>query len=90
MKKFVAIAALAAALAAPAALAGEKTTFADIDTNADGAITLVELQVVKPEVTAEKFAKYDTDASGGLSEAEMDAWKAKKAEKAAKEGAKTE
>lgn len=90
MKKIVAIAALAAAFAAPAAFAGEKKTFADIDTNADGAITLTELQVVKPDVTAEKFAKYDTDASGGLSEAEMDAWKAKKAEKAAQEGAKTE
>lgn len=92
MKKFVAIAALAAAFAAPAALADHhgKKTFADIDTNADGAITLTELQAVKPEVTAEKFAKYDTDASGGLSEAELDAWKAKKAEKAAKEGAKTE
>ena len=92
MKKIVAIAALAAVFAAPAALADHhgKKTFADIDANADGAITLTELQAVKPEVTAEKFAKYDTDASGGLSEPEMDAWKAKKAEKAAKEGAKTE
>ncbi len=92
MKKIVAIAALAAVIAAPTALADHhgKKTFADIDADANGAITLTELQALKPEVTAEKFAKYDTDASGGLSEAEMEAWKAKKAAKAAQDAAKAE
>lgn len=78
MKKFIAIAALAAAFAAPGALAGEKKTFADIDADASGALTLAEIQAVKPEMTAEKFAVYDTDASGDISEAEYDAWKASK------------
>lgn len=84
MKTFIAIAALAAAFAAPTALAGEKTTFADLDTDSNGTVTLSEIQTVKPEMTVEKLAKYDTDASGDLSEAEYDAWKAaKKAEKSA-------
>jgi len=78
MKKLLAIAALAAAFAAPSALAGEGKTFAEIDTDGNAAITLAEVQVVNPEMTAEKFAKYDTDASGDLSEAEYDAWKAAK------------
>jgi len=84
MKKLIAIAALAAAFAAPAALAdhhGAKKTFADLDADASGAVTLVEIQAVKPEMAAEKFAKYDTDASGDISEAEYDAWKAAKADK---------
>ena len=81
MKKIVAIAALAAALGAPVALAdhhGEMKTFAEMDTDANGALSLTEIQAVKPEVTAEKVAKYDADASGELSEAELDAWKAAK------------
>jgi hypothetical protein len=85
MKKIVAIAALAAALGAPVALAGEQgsmKTFAEMDTDANGALSLSEIQAVKPDVTAEKVAKYDTDASGELSEAELEAWKAaKKADK---------
>lgn len=32
-------------------------------------------------MTAEKFAKYDTDASGDISAAEYHAWKAAKADK---------
>ncbi len=86
MKKIIAIAALAAAFASPAALAdhhGGKKTFADLDTDASGAVTLAEIQVAKPEMTAEKFAKYDTDANGEISEAEYDAWKAAKKDKKA-------
>ncbi|MEQ9504690.1 MAG: hypothetical protein RLO80_00365 [Hyphomonas sp.] len=84
MKKIVAVTALAAALAAPVALAdhhGGKKTFADLDADASGAVTLAEIQAVKPEMTEEKFAKYDTDASGDISEAEYDAWKASKKDK---------
>ncbi len=83
MKKIVAVTALAAFLAAPVALAGEKVTFASLDTDASGTLSLTEIQAAKPEVTAEKIAKYDTDASGELSEAEFDAWKAAKKEKKA-------
>ena len=43
---------------------------------AEGA--LVEIQALKPEMTAEKLAKYHTDASGDLSEAEYHAWKGAK------------
>jgi opacity protein-like surface antigen len=84
MKKLVAIAALAAALAAPVALADHhgKKSFADLDADASGGLTLIEVQAVKPEFTAEKFAKYDTDASGEISQAEYDAWKAAKKDKA--------
>jgi opacity protein-like surface antigen len=90
MKKFIAIAALAAAFAAPSALADHhgKKTFADLDADANGTVTLAEIQAVKPEMTAEKLAKYDTDASGDLSEAEYDAWKA--AKKAGKDGTKAD
>lgn len=83
MKKIVAITALAAFLAAPVALAGEKATFASLDTDANGALSLTEIQAAKPEVTAEKVAKYDADANGELSEAEFDAWKAAKKDKKA-------
>jgi hypothetical protein len=87
MKKLIAIAALAAAFAAPAALAdhhGAKKTFADLDADSSGGVTLAEIQATKPAMTAEKFAKYDTDASGDISAAEHDAWKAAKAAKADK------
>lgn len=87
MKKLVAIAALAAAFAAPSALAGEDMTFAAVDTDASATLSLEEVQAVKAEVTAEKFAKADADADGELSEAEFDAWKAKKAEKKADKAA---
>ncbi|MEX1249873.1 MAG: hypothetical protein WEA77_01575 [Hyphomonas sp.] len=84
MNKFSAIAALAAAFAAPPALAdhhGARKTFTDLDADAGAGVTLAEIQAVKPEMTAEKFAKYDTDASGDIRAAEYVAWKAAKADK---------
>jgi|JI10StandDraft_1071094.scaffolds.fasta_scaffold214237_2 hypothetical protein len=87
MKKLIAVAALAAAFAAPSALAGEDMTLASLDTDANGTLSLTEVQAKKPEVTAEKFAKADTDASGELSEAEFTAWKAEKAAKKAEKAA---
>ena len=91
MKKLVAIAALAAAFAAPGALAGETPDFAKLDADASGGLSLAEIQAAKPEVTAEKFAAYDIDASGELSETEFATWVATKAEKKTPEsGASTE
>ena len=46
-------------------------------------LSLAEVQAAKPDVTAEKFAVYDADSNGELSQAEYDAWKAAKAEKPA-------
>lgn len=87
MKRLMAIAALAAAFAAPAALAdhhGAKKTFADLDADASGGVTLAEIQATRPEMTQETFAQYDADASGDISAAEYDAWKAAKSDKSDK------
>lgn len=81
MKTIVMAAMFAAALAAPAAFAGEGKSLADHDTDASGTLSLAEVQAAKPEVTAETFAKYDTDGNGELSQAEYDAWKAASAAK---------
>lgn len=81
MKKIIAATTLASLLAAPSALAGEGKTFSSIDTNADGYLSLAEVQAVKPSVTAETFAAYDTDADAQISEAEFEAMKAKKEER---------
>lgn len=45
--------------------------FATLDTDASGGISLTELQVAMPGVTAEAFAAADTDASGELSAEEF-------------------
>lgn len=79
MKKFAALTTIAALAMAPAAFAGDKS-FADIDTDADGFLSLSEIQVVKPEVTADDVAAYDTDGDTMLSEAEFEAWKMAKKE----------
>lgn len=76
MKTIVLAAAFAAAFAAPVALAGETRTMASYDTDANGTLSLVEVQKAKPDVSAETFAIHDTDASGDLSQAEYDAWEA--------------
>lgn len=41
--------------------------FATVDADADGSITLTELQAAIPTVTEEAFAAADADGSGGLS-----------------------
>lgn len=71
-----AIAAASAALFAGAAVANEAegVKFTDIDTNADGYLTLAEIQAVKPDVTLEKMAAYDEDGDQLLSEAEFETW----------------
>ena len=74
MRKILA-AAVVAVLAVPSmAFANHEKSFADFDTNGDGAIT-------KAEFTAkwnEKFAKKDANDDGKITKAEFDAYKAKK------------
>ncbi len=84
----------AAALAgAMGASAGEKTTFADVDTNADGVISASEFIAHKTAdgkyTEAEAAEKFEEKAGqdGQITEADWDAMKAEyKAEKAEKSG----
>ncbi|RDE10307.1 EF-hand domain-containing protein [Pelagibacterium lacus] len=45
--------------------------FATLDADGSGALTLEELQVAIPDLTAESFAMLDTDANGEISEEEF-------------------
>jgi hypothetical protein len=45
--------------------------FATVDADASGGVTLAELQVALPTVTAEQFAAADADANGELSAEEF-------------------
>ena len=74
MKPTFAFAAIATLMAAPA-LAGEKTTLAEIDQNADGYVSIEEVKLHHPDVTAESFADWDVNGDAKLSEAEFAAWK---------------
>lgn len=42
-----------------------------LDADADGLVTIEELQAVNPDATAEEFATYDVDASGALDAEEL-------------------
>jgi len=75
MKKLATLTTIAAFALAPAAFAGSGPSFADIDTNADGFLTVSEIQVVAPEVTEDEVAAYDVDADTMLSESEFATWK---------------
>ena len=55
----------AAALSAPAFAATEA------DTNADGVLTIDEVQAAFPEVTAETFSAMDVNADGALDDDEV-------------------
>ena len=48
--------------------------FSDLDTDGSGGLSLTEVQLHAPDVTAEGFAAYDADGSGELSEVEYTAW----------------
>lgn len=75
MTKFIPAAAIALILGASAvAQDGQGTTFSDIDTNANGALTLDEIKVVSPGVTAKDVSAYDINADGQLSEDEFAVW----------------
>lgn len=41
------------------------------DTNGDGLLTIDEVQVVMPDITAEAFNEMDVNADGALDEAEV-------------------
>ena len=63
-------------LSAGAAFAQMDMSFADVDTDASGEVSLAELQVHWPDVTPEEFAAADSDTSSGLSADEFDALQA--------------
>lgn len=79
----------AALMGAMGASAGEKMTFADVDTNADGVISASEFIAHKTadgkKTEEEAAAKFEemAGADGQITEAD---WEAAKAEKAAEEG----
>jgi len=62
MKKFFAVIAVSL-LAITAAQAAE---FADVDTDADGTITLDEAVAMMPDLTEDAFNAADTDEDGSL------------------------
>jgi hypothetical protein len=47
------------------------TTFKDIDNNKDGKITAIELCVMVPDLTLQKFKEYDKNGDGCLNEREF-------------------
>jgi small nuclear ribonucleoprotein (snRNP)-like protein len=51
------------------------TSFQDVDNNKDGKISPVELSVIIPDLTMEKFKEYDKNGDGYLDEAEFNAIK---------------
>jgi len=63
-------------LSATAALAQTPTSFADVDTDANGELSFVELQVAWPDLSETEFTTADVDLSGGLSTAEINSLQA--------------
>ena len=58
-------------LSATAAFAQTPTSFADVDTDANGELSFAELQVAWTDLTQAEFDAADADASGGLSADEL-------------------
>lgn len=69
MKTIFATTATLLALAAPTWAA----SVSDLDANGDGMVTIEEVQVVNPDITAEEFAAMDANADGSLSDEELSA-----------------
>ncbi len=82
MKTTIALAASAFLLAAPVfaqeaeEAAPKDDVFVSIDADADGALTLEEVQKVDAKVTEADFTKYDADNSETLSKMEFANWTA--------------
>ncbi|GLQ54374.1 hypothetical protein GCM10010862_16330 [Devosia nitrariae] len=57
----------AVGLAAGAVYAQEQTSFASLDTDANGELSFEEITVAWPQLTQEEFSAADLDVSGGLS-----------------------
>jgi hypothetical protein len=70
MHKF-AMSLAALGLSATAALAQTPTTFADVDTDANGELSFAELAVVWTDLTEAEFNLADGDASSGLNVDEL-------------------
>lgn len=51
---------------ATAAFAQTPTSFADVDTDANGELSFAELQLAWPDLTQAEFDAADSDTSGGL------------------------
>lgn len=60
-------------LAATAANA-QSADFVALDIDVSGGLSLAEAQSVAPDLTADDFARFDTDGSGELSQEEFAAW----------------
>jgi hypothetical protein len=58
-------------LSAGAAFAQSPTSFADVDTDANGELSFAELQLVWTDLQQAEFDTADADASGGLSAGEL-------------------
>lgn len=58
-------------LSAGAAFAQTPTSFADVDTDANGELSFAELQLVWTDLQQGEFDAADADASGGLSADEL-------------------
>jgi hypothetical protein len=50
---------------------GDGRGFEDADVNKDGKVTPVELSVIIPDITMERFRQYDKDCNGCLNQAEF-------------------
>ena len=58
-------------LSAGVAFAQSPTSFADVDTDANGELSFAELQLVWTDLQQAEFGAADADASGGLSADEL-------------------
>jgi hypothetical protein len=58
-------------LSATAAFAQTPTSFADVDTDANGELSFAELQLVWTDLQQTEFDAADADTSGGLSADEL-------------------
>lgn len=67
----IAMTAAVLGLTATAAFAQTPTSFVDVDADGNGELSLVELQVVWPDLTDVEFSGADVDVSGGLSADEI-------------------
>lgn len=69
MTKFTTFAAAVAVAACP--MVASANTAAELDANQDGYLTLDELQVAYPDMTADQFTLLDLDANGALDAEEI-------------------
>lgn len=68
----VALGLMALTFASSAALAQTPITFAQVDIDGDGRLTLAELQAVWPDMTEADFAAVDVEGLGSITPAQLD------------------